>query len=30
MRLPVDNPDQHEQVGSNGDNPAYQPLTLGP
>jgi Tol biopolymer transport system component len=30
VRLPVANPDQHEQVGSNGDNPAYQPLTLGP
>ena len=30
VRLPVKHPDQQEQVGSNGDNPAYQPLTLGP
>ena len=30
VRLPVDNPKQQEQVGTTGDNPAFQPLTLGP
>jgi beta-lactam-binding protein with PASTA domain len=29
VRLPVNNPGKQEQIGFNGDNPAYQPLTLG-
>jgi dipeptidyl aminopeptidase/acylaminoacyl peptidase len=28
-RLPVDKPDQQQQVAANGDNPVFQPLTLG-
>jgi dipeptidyl aminopeptidase/acylaminoacyl peptidase len=30
VRLPVDHPDQNEQIAANGDNPVFQPLTLGP
>jgi len=30
VRLPVDNPRRQQQIGFNGDNPAYQPLTLAP
>jgi Tol biopolymer transport system component len=30
VRLPVNDPGKQEQVGFNGDNPVFQPLTLGP
>jgi hypothetical protein len=29
VRLPVKNPKDQTQVGFNGDNPVFQPLTLG-
>ena len=29
VRLPIKDPGQQNRVGFNGDNPVFQPLTLG-